>query len=131
MKNEIIELLEKRIKTCHDCNEEFLGLALTTGKEDGNYRIDYIGVNDYPLRCNKCPACAMKCFEKMYNKAKEEEDSPIEIECEKDFYIGDNPDCYNSFFDDFDESHFWVERDYQYRSDLIDLFDELKNLEDK
>ena len=59
--------------------ERVLGLALRTAKESGNYRIDYIEVKDYPLRCNKCPECSMKCFEKSYNKAKETDDSPIDI----------------------------------------------------
>jgi len=88
-------------------------------------------VKDYPLRCNKCPECSMKCFEKAYNKAIETDDSPIDIECEKDFYTDENPNCYNVFFDDFDESHMWVEMDYQCRTDLIDLFEELKRIENE
>lgn len=132
MKKEIIKLLEKKIRICPNCGKEFLGLALTTAKKDGNYRINSIGIHDYPLRCNKCPDCAMNCFEKTYNKAREEKNKDdlciIYIECEKDYYINENPDCYDSFFDDFDESHSWVEMDYQDRTDLIDLFEELKNI---
>ena len=119
----ILRKLGKHITVCLTCKKEFLGLALRTGKECGNYRIASIEVNNYPLRCNKCPECSMKCFEKAYNKAKESDDSPIFIECEQDFYINENPDCYDIFFDDFDESHMWVEMDYQSRIDLIDLLE--------
>ena len=131
IEQKILDTLNRYIKTCQDCGKQFLGLALRTAKECGNYRIDSIEVNDYPLRCNKCPECSMNCFEKAYNKAKENDDSPIDIECEKDFYTDENPDCYDVFFDDFDESHMWVERDYQDRTDLIDLFEELKSIDDK
>jgi len=49
--------LEKHLKTCPDCGKEFLGISCNDTQK-------HLSISIYPLRCNKCPECAMKCYEK-------------------------------------------------------------------
>ncbi|MBA7696142.1 hypothetical protein ES703_104784 [subsurface metagenome] len=63
LKKEIlIEILKKIGNKCESCGGYYIGAAITASTEDGNYGIVFDEIIEYPISCNKCPECAIECY---------------------------------------------------------------------
>jgi len=58
----LIEIFKELGEKCTSCGGFFIGATINASTESGNYGVHLEGIGDYPLRCGKCPECAMECY---------------------------------------------------------------------
>jgi hypothetical protein len=75
LEQEALNILNKFIKRCKECGEDFLAIGTSSGSSDNEY---YPEISKYEFKCCKCPKYAKICLNKHEEFIKKNK-SPIEI----------------------------------------------------
>ena len=128
-KEKLISLIKKFNNTCSECGKLFLGALVEGSTEIGAYPVD-VGIYSYPLSCGKCPECAKKCYENLYEYV----DRNNKIPCDNDIIDEDENikdilaelDCWMYLDEDFQMDQLGAGNPNVQGGELIDLFEFFK-----
>lgn len=116
----LIELIKLYDKKCPDCNNVFLGVAVDFSYyKEGAPR--YMGLNSYPLKCDKCPKCAQDCFDNLFDYAKENGKIPCADSLVENY--GDIDEFITDIKYQIDCTEYCDKENFE--SELIDLFERI------
>ena len=95
----LIKLIKGHDKKCPDCDKVFLGVDINGSCKTGGGNPLYLGLKPYPLKCGKCPRCALECYDNLLEFAEEHGripciDAKIDNYDDIDYFLREMKDLY-------------------------------------